>query len=60
MILLGQVAYLGGKSRNEYNILARKPGERRSCARDRNIWNGNIKIDLKEWEVLQQDSSGPV
>jgi hypothetical protein len=34
--LAGHVAYLGEK-RNAYNILARKPGERRSCIRDRNI-----------------------
>jgi hypothetical protein len=59
MRLAGHVAYLG-ENRNAYNILARKPGEIRPCVRDRYTWNDDIKIDLKELEVLQLDSSGPV
>jgi hypothetical protein len=46
--LTGHVTYLG-ENKNAYNILARKPGERRSCVRDRNTWNDDtrIKVDLK-------------
>ena len=57
--MAGHGAYLGEK-RNACNILARKPGERRSCVRDRNTWNDDIKIDLKESEFLQRDSTGRV
>ena len=61
MRLTGHVAYLG-ENKNACNILARKPGERRSSVRDRNTWNDDtrIKVDLKKWEVLKRDSSGPV
>jgi hypothetical protein len=51
MRLAGHVAYLG-KNRNAYTILVGKSEGRRSSVRDRHTWKDNIKIDLKDWVVL--------
>jgi hypothetical protein len=37
-----------GKVRGAYNILVRRPEERRPLGRPRRRWEDNIKIDLRE------------
>jgi hypothetical protein len=42
-----------GDTRDAYGVLLQKPEGKRPCERLRQIWNDNIKTDLKEigWEL---------
>jgi hypothetical protein len=52
---MGYVAHMGD-NRNAYNILVRKPIEKRLLGRSRHRWEDNIRMDLMEkgWEVMDR------
>jgi hypothetical protein len=49
---IGRACSMNGEKRNAYRILVGKPGGKRPLGRPRRRWEDNIKVDLREDEVV--------